>query len=364
MKKTILSIGILFLLVTNNFLLKAQSDTLELYIENSVKLTLITDDIDNISELKNVDSLYRAFFENFKGVSFLYIDKEKRNNIYYYPKKIKIRAKKTFFNKTKKENEISWNDELNSITVKYEPIEERKYFTDNEGNYITSDKFLHSLNIQIDERNTLIYYFNDLQHDFIYMETINIDEILKDIDAKNKTEKFKKRHSYLCKYAIAENKLVANKTLINKYSNDLIEFYPSFGLWAINGELVANIGFNLGFITQKNKSERTFGIMSTYFYYFDKTRQMVEFYPYFGIYWSRYNIKIFRKICVEIAYSPKDNMYMQSNFLKPNSIYLNMMLYLTPKISINYTMFNNLDAKDPETESNLFFGLGLRFTFI
>ena len=104
--------------------------------------------------------------------------------------------------------------------------------------------------------------------------------------------------------------------------------------------------------------------MSTYFYYFDKTRQMVEFYPYFGVYWSRYNIKGLRKTSAEIAYSPKDNMFMQSNFLKPNSIYLNMMIYLTPNISINYTTFYILDAKDPRAESNLFFGIGLRFTFI
>ena len=362
MKKSILTISILILFLTNNYLLKAQTDTLELYMENSVKLTLITDNINNISELNNIDSLYRAFVNNFKRVEALYLEKDKKNNIYYKPQRTNIKAKKTFFNK-KKNKEISWNDKLNSITVKYQEIEQRKCFIENE-NYITSDKFLHSLHIEIDAENTLIFYFNNLYKDFEYLEAINIDEILKDIDKENKNEKFIKRHSYLCKYQITDNKLISDKILINKYSNDLIEFYPSFGLWTINGEFLPNVAFNLGFITRNNKRERTFGITFNNFYYFDKTRNMVEFYPYFGIYRTIYNVSFFSKVSTEIAYSPKETFYTQSNFLKPNSIYLNIMAYLTRRVSVNLTWFHNIDAKDPETESNTFIGIGFRFTFL
>ncbi len=357
MKKTILKTSILIFLITSSFLLKAQSDTLEIYVENSVRLTLIVKNAKKITELKNVDSLFRAFERDFMIVKDTFFLNNKENSILYQQQKEPRKKKKTEFNQ----------DQLSSLTIEYKPITERKCFIEN-GNYISSDNFLHSAYIQIDKTNKLIFSFNNID-DFKYLKNINIDKLITDINAENKDYKLRKNKLDFCKYTFENNK-ITEKYFFKEKRTAVIQFYPSFDLYALNGELVPNVNYNLELLTiSRGKNKDAYGLKYNSFFYYDRPTKILEIYPYFGVYSKFNNFLSPYPVTVELSYSliNNDDFFSQSNFLEKNSLFWNVSTPFSDKFSINYSMILKMKFEEQPVNqpvkgfSASYFGIGIRY---
>ena len=359
MKKTA-SITIILIILINSFSLKAQNDTLEIYVDNSVRLSLIVSNAKKISELKQVDSLFRVFETDFMTVKDTFFVADKKNIIFY-------KQKKEFKNK---KQEFFYQDKMSSLTIRYLPIDTKKCFIDN-GNLISSDEFLHSATIIIDSENKLIFNFNKIE-DFKYLKTINLDNLIKDIDAENKDYKLRKNQSDFCRYMIKNNK-ISEKSILKGRNKMVIQLpAPSFGLYALNGELVPNINFNLEFLTvnQGRGDARHYGIKYNSFFYFDRSRREMEIYPYLGVYYGHRHTKMLKYTTISLSYSlsNNDNIFSQSNFLEKNTIFMNTSTSVTKNISINYSMIFKFTLKEQPVNQNttsnipMYFGIGVRYS--
>ncbi len=357
MKKKILKTLILIFLIANSFLLKAQSDTLEIYVENSVRLTLIVRNAKKISEIKQVDSLFRAFEQDFMIVKDTFFINDKENYILYQQKKEPNKKKKTGFSK----------EQLSSLTIEYKPISERKCFID-DGNYISSDKFLHSAYLQIDKTSKLIFSFNNID-DFKYLKNINIDKLITDINDENKDFKLRKKKLDFCKYTFENNK-ITEKYFIKEKKTAVIQFYPSSDLYALNGELVPNVNYNLELLTiSKGKNKDTYGIKLNSFFYYDRPTKILEMYPYIGVYFKFNNFLNPYPVTVELSHSliNNDDFYSQSNFLEKNSLFWNISTPFSDKFSINYSVIFKIKFEEQPVNQSVkalatfYFGVGIRY---